>query len=245
MIGVAVGRLLVAEGRPEEALAQLLDAGEMLTAAGMDCPSAVPWQADAALAAGLAGEREQAARLAEGALEAARAGGAPTAIARTLRAAARAERGEGAIELHRAAVATLEGLPPRLERAHALVDLGAALRRDRRRAEARELLRRGLSEAAAGGATVLAERARVELAAAGARSTEPSDGLAALTPSERRVATMAAGGMTNRAIAEALFVTVKAVEYHLANTYRKLDITSRRQLGPLLGEEAGPGDEAG
>ena len=60
MIGVAVGRLLVAEGRPEEALAQLLDAGEMLTAAGMDCPSAVPWQADAALAAGLAGEREQA-----------------------------------------------------------------------------------------------------------------------------------------------------------------------------------------
>ena len=198
MIRVAVGRLLVAEGRPKEALEQLLGAGEMLTAAGMDCPSAVPWQADAALAAGLAGEREQAARLAEGALAVARAGGAPTAIARALRAAARAERGKGAIELHREAVATLEGLPPRLERAHALVDLGAALRRDRRRAEARELLWRGLSEAAAGGATVLAERARVELAAAGARSSEPSDGLAALTPSERRVATMAAGGMTNR-----------------------------------------------
>ena len=74
----------------------------------------------------------------------------------------------------------------------------------------------------------------MELAAAGARSTEPRDGLAALTPSERRVAEMAAAGMTNRAIAEALFVTVKAVEYHLANTYRKLDINSRRQLGPLL-----------
>ncbi len=46
---------------------------------------------------------------------------------------------------------------------------------------------------------------------------------------------MAASGMTNRAIAQALFVTVKAVEYHLSNTYRKLDINSRGQLGPLLG----------
>ena len=234
MILVAAGRLLVAEGRPEEALQQLLGAGEMLTAAGMDCPSAVPWQADAALAAGLAGEREQAVRLAADALEAARGGGAPTAIARALRAAARAERGERAIELHREALVVLDGLPPRLERAHALVDLGAALRRNRRRAEARELLRRGLGEAVHGGATALAERARVELAAAGARSTEPRDGLAGLTPSERRVAEMAAAGMTNRAIAEALFVTVKAVEYHLANAYRKLDINSRRQLEPLL-----------
>ncbi|HEY1688425.1 MAG TPA: AAA family ATPase [Solirubrobacteraceae bacterium] len=235
MILVARGRLLVAEGRPAEALTVLLSAGEMLTAAGMDCPSAVPWHADAALAAGLAGEREQARQLADGALAAARRGGAPTAIARALRAAARAERGERAIELHREALATLDGLPPRLERAHVLVDLGAALRRSRRRAAARELLRRGLAQASDGGALALAQTARIELAAAGAHASgEPRDGLASLTPSERRVAEMAASGMSNRAIAQALFVTVKAVEYHLANTYRKLDVSGRGELEPLL-----------
>jgi DNA-binding CsgD family transcriptional regulator len=238
MILVGGARLLVAAGRPGEALAQLLGAGEMLTAAGMDCPSAVPWQADAALAAGLAGEREQARELAAGALAAARGGGAPTAIARALRAAARAERGAAAIALHREALATLDGLPPRLERTHVLVDLGAALRRDRRRAEARDLLRKGLRDAVEGGALALAETARVELAATGARTPKGSgDGLSALTPSERRVAEMAAAGMTNRSIAEALFVTVKAVEYHLGNAYRKLDIGSRKELGPLFRPE--------
>jgi DNA-binding CsgD family transcriptional regulator len=244
MILVASARLLVAEGRPADALAQLLGAGEMLTAAGMDCPSAVPWQADSALAAGLAGELEQARELAAGALAAARRGGAPTAIARALRAAARAERGERAIDLHREALATLDGLPPRLERTHALIDLGAALRRNRRRAEAREHLTQGLRQALDGGALALAETAEVELAAAGARTAKASaDGVLALTPSERRVADMAAAGMSNRAIAQALFVTVKAVEYHLSNTYRKLNIDSRRELGPLLtGDRRDDGD---
>ena len=244
MILVGEGRLLVAEGRPGEALTRLLAAGEMLSAAGMECPSAVPWQADAALAAGLAGEREQARELAADALVAARRGGAPTAIARALRAAARAERGERSVEAHGEALAALEGQPPRLERIHALVDLGAALRRNRRRAEARELLTEARALAEAGGALALAETARVELAAAGARTPKGSaDGLAALTPSERRVAEMAAAGMSNREIAEALFVTVKAVEYHLANTYRKLDIDSRRRLGPLLADEARDGGD--
>ena len=245
MLLAGEARLLVAEGRPEQALAQLLSAGEILKAAGIDCPSAVPWHADAALAAGLAGEREEAGRLAADALADARRGGAPTAIARALRAAARAQRGERAIELHREALAALDGLPPRLERIHALVDLGAALRRNRRRAEAREPLREALALAEAGGALALAATARVELAAAGARSTERRDGLAGLTPSERRVAGMAASGMSNREIAQALFVTVKAIEYHLANAYRKLDIDSRRQLRPLLAGEAADDGSSG
>jgi len=45
---------------------------------------------------------------------------------------------------------------------------------------------------------------------------------------------MAAAGQSNRAIAQSLFVTVKAVEYHLANAYRKLDISGRGQLAALL-----------
>jgi DNA-binding CsgD family transcriptional regulator len=62
-------------------------------------------------------------------------------------------------------------------------------------------------------------------------------GVDALTPSERRVAEMAAENMTNKDIAQALFVTPKTVEVHLSSVYRKLDITSRSQLaGALRGE---------
>ena len=55
-----------------------------------------------------------------------------------------------------------------------------------------------------------------------------------LTPSERRVAQMAADGGTNREIAQALFVTQKTVEVHLSSVYRKLDIASRSQLSKAL-----------
>jgi len=63
-------------------------------------------------------------------------------------------------------------------------------------------------------------------------------GVDALTASERRVARMAAEGMTNKDIAQALFVTVKAVEVHLSNAYRKLGIDSRRRLPEALGERS-------
>ena len=59
-------------------------------------------------------------------------------------------------------------------------------------------------------------------------------GLEALTPSERRVAEMAADGLSNRDIAQALFVTPKTVEVHLSNAYRKLDIHSRGELPNAL-----------
>jgi DNA-binding NarL/FixJ family response regulator len=86
------------------------------------------------------------------------------------------------------------------------------------------------------GAAPLAEDARAELYAAGGRprATELK-GVEALTPSERRVAELAAQGQTNREIAQSLFVTPKTVEVHLSNAYRKLDIHSRRQLAAELG----------
>jgi DNA-binding NarL/FixJ family response regulator len=59
-------------------------------------------------------------------------------------------------------------------------------------------------------------------------------GVEALTPSERRVAEMAASGTTNRGIAQALFVTLRTVEIHLTHTYQKLDIRSRDQLADAL-----------
>ena len=81
------------------------------------------------------------------------------------------------------------------------------------------------------GARPLAERAHDEVRAAGGRRlTRGVFGPDALTPSERRVAVLAAAGHTNKAIAQQLFVTPKTVEVHLSSTYRKLGITSRSEL---------------
>jgi DNA-binding CsgD family transcriptional regulator len=88
-----------------------------------------------------------------------------------------------------------------------------------------------------GGASALHERARTELVATGARPRRETllSGPASLTPSERRIAELAAGGRSNREIAQALVITPKTVEYHLGNTYRKLDIGSRQELRQALG----------
>jgi DNA-binding CsgD family transcriptional regulator len=82
---------------------------------------------------------------------------------------------------------------------------------------------------------VLAERAADELAASGARKARLLlSGVESLTPSERRVADIAARGLTTRQIAESLFVTPKTIEFHLRHIYQKLDIRSRAELSALL-----------
>ena len=174
----------------------------------------------------------EAVRLADEELARARAWGAPRAIGIALRA-----RGlvAGDLESLREAVAVLEDSRARLELARALVDLGAALRRGNRRSEARDVLRRGLELAHRLGAAPLEATAQAELQATGARPRRlVLSGVDSLTPSERRVAELAAGGMTNRDIAQSLFVTPKTVEVHLSSVYRKLGIASRAQLEPAL-----------
>jgi DNA-binding CsgD family transcriptional regulator len=122
-----------------------------------------------------------------------------------------------------------------LELAHSLTEWGAALRRAGARSTAREPLRRALDLAARCGATPLAERARQEALAAGARPRRPwASGVHALTPSELRVARLAAQAMGNREIAQALFITTKTVSDHLTSAYRKLNISSRDQLATAI-----------
>ena len=67
--------------------------------------------------------------------------------------------------------------------------------------------------------------------------TAEHSGAESLTPSERRVAELAAAGGTNREIAQTLFVTEKTVETHLGRAFRKLDISSRRQLSDVLARD--------
>ena len=166
--------------------------------------------------------------------------GAPRAIGIALRAHALvgppAERSKRLAE----ALAVLEPSPARLEHARVLVDLGATFRAAGQRTAAREPLLEGLALAARCGARTLERRARAELAAIGVRPrrTERA-GADSLTPSERRVVELAATGGTNREIAQTLFVTEKTVETHLGRSFRKLDISSRRQLPDVLARAAG------
>ena len=138
----------------------------------------------------------------------------------------------------------LAGSPERLEHATALTDLGAALRRGNRRREARDSLRAGMRLASECGARPLVDRARTELRAAGGRSSDPwGTGTRRLTASERRVAELAAEGLSNPEIAQALFVTRKTVETHLGSVYRKLDISGRGKLHRVLAGQEAPAAE--
>ena len=129
----------------------------------------------------------------------------------------------------------LEPSPARLEHARSLAEYGAALRRANHRAEAREPLRAALTWARGVGALAVARRAHEELEATGEKLRPlVAGGVESLTPSERRVADLAADGQTNRQIAQALFLTVKTVENHLTTAYRKLDIRTRNELPTAL-----------
>lgn len=111
-------------------------------------------------------------------------------------------------------------------------------RRAGQRGAAREHLAEALDLAARCGAQPLAARVREELNAAGARPRRDwRRGVESLTPTELRVARLAADGRTNREIAQTLYVTLKTVEGHLARVYAKLEINGRPQLAIVLGEE--------
>lgn len=131
----------------------------------------------------------------------------------------------------RAAAQALAGAEARLEHARALCELGAALRRANHRTDARAPLREALDLAHRCRAGAVAERAHTELLATGARPRRVVlSGVESLTPSERRVAQMAAEGLTNPQIAQALFVSTRTVEGHLTHVFRKLDVTARTEL---------------
>jgi DNA-binding CsgD family transcriptional regulator len=229
------GRLRIAQGHVEDGVHDLLWCGDRLEALGVRWPTS--WRAFAAPVLASLGEEQRAAKLAKEQIELSRTVGAACALGQALRAGGVAIGGEEGLGLLEEAVAVLEKTPARLELAHALADLGTELGRQRRRREGREVLRLAMQQAVDCGALALAERARAELTAGGGRRPRLElTGVNALTPAERRVCEMAADGeLTNRAIAQNLFVTEKTVELHLTSAYRKLGIRSRFQLAGALG----------
>jgi DNA-binding CsgD family transcriptional regulator len=134
------------------------------------------------------------------------------------------ERFDAALELH-------EHEPSALERARTQLCYGERLRRARRRREARELLRSALDTFEGLETRPWADRARAELLATGEHVSRREPGAAErLTPQELQIATHVAEGLTNRDVAERLFLSPKTIEFHLTGVYRKLNVRSRAEL---------------
>jgi DNA-binding CsgD family transcriptional regulator len=228
------GHLRLTAGDPAGALRDFAQIRERDELAGRDL-SAVPTRASAAVAHWQLGEVQIARELASDQLERSRVWGAPGSLSFALRAAGMIRGGEEGLELLREAAAVGDGCEARYEYARSLAEYGAALRRAGRRRDAREPLRAALELADRCGALRTAARAREELLATGARPRRAArSGADSLTPSERRVSRLATEGLSNREIAQALFVTVRTVEGHLTQAYMKLDIASREQLADAL-----------
>jgi ATP/maltotriose-dependent transcriptional regulator MalT len=155
-----------------------------------------------------------------------------TDFARGVEARCRALLSEGAAAdgLYREAIDRLgrTRLGPDLGRAHLLY--GEWLRREGRRVDARDELRRAHDLLAAIGMAAFAERARRDLIATGERVRKRGDeGRNQLTPQEEQIARLAMDGMSNPEIGTQLFISARTVEWHLGKVFTKLDLTSRRQ----------------
>ncbi|MEA2372348.1 MAG: hypothetical protein QOH12_2742 [Solirubrobacteraceae bacterium] len=243
---VARGRLHAARKDHRAALADFMTAGRERERIAAPNPAMSAWRSHAATSLAALGEHDRARLLADTELVLARVYGAARPIAVALRGRALAEPATSAgLERLRQASAMLEHSPARLEHARTLVELGTMLRLLRRPADARGPLYDGLKQARRAGASALVERAHDELAATGVKLRKIiRGGPGGLTPSELRVARLAADDLTNAQIAQTLFVTPKTVEAHLGHVYKKLDIDSRHKLaGILAGYQSGV-DEA-
>ncbi|MBV8940279.1 MAG: helix-turn-helix transcriptional regulator [Solirubrobacterales bacterium] len=231
------GRLRLAQGDTQAGIDDLLAGYRLLARFGITNPVASHGRSIAAVAQCGLGRREDARNLVAQELAVARKFGAPATIGISLRASGVIEPGIAGIIDLREAVSHLQRSPARLEHARALADLGAGLRRAGRRREAQLTLRQALDLADRCGGKAVAERARTELLVTGARPRRTRvTGVEALTARELRVAQLAVEGLTNRQIAQALFVSQPTVATHLSHCYQKLDINSREQLPTALAQ---------
>ena len=231
----ARGKLHLLAHEPEQARADFQTIIDVAVAGGAFSPVWIPARSLAALSLHHLGRDAEATTLIEKELDFARVWGVPVGIAVSLRTLGLITGGQDGLAMLKEATDMLEPTTARLEHARALVEYGGALRRSKQRIEARQRLREGVEIANRLGALALVAQANDELAATGARPRKVvQTGLETLTASERRVAQLAADDMSNKDIAQALFVTVKTVEVHLSSVYRKLEISSRRQLAPTL-----------
>ncbi|WP_205624517.1 helix-turn-helix transcriptional regulator [Actinomadura flavalba] len=236
----ARGHHHLATGRPHAALGDFLHCGEVLRAWGLDAAALIPWRTDAAEAWLRLGERDQARHLVHEQL------GRPGAHASRARGpalrllAGLGPRGRRLVLLGEA-LELAEASGDRFEQARVLAGLGRAYLERGNRRRGRLLVRQALHIAEVSGMAALA-RELLSISAGPDAADERAAGTRAvpldeLTESERRVASLAVLGYTNREIAARLFVTPSTVEQHLTRVYRKLNVRHRRELPVTLRAE--------
>jgi DNA-binding CsgD family transcriptional regulator len=231
MIHAGLGRMELSLGDATAARPHLEETARLVEAMGIGEPGIawfVPDWVEALVAVGdLERAEAAAARLEEQGRRLRR--GVALAGAARCRGLVAASRGELDAALGRA-LAEHERLPFPFERARTLLAYGITRRRAKRKRAAREALEAAHAAFAELGAERWADRAKAELSRIGGRTRERWE----LTPTERRVAELVARGLTNKEVAGALVISVRAVEANLTRIYAKLGVRSRAELAHLL-----------
>jgi len=236
----AIGHLELALGDPNAAHAALGPSVELVRREGFGEPGAVRFVVDAVEALVELGRPAEAAELLEWYEGNARRLERVSALASSARCrgllAAQDGELEDALGAYHEALGWHDRVDLPLDRARTLLALGMALRRAKRRREARETLERALAGFEQLDAVLWAERVRAELKRISGRAPAPG----ALTPAEERVAALVAEGKTNREVAATLFLSERTVEGHLSRVFGKLGVRSRTELARVLAtQEAG------
>jgi DNA-binding CsgD family transcriptional regulator len=236
-ITAEVRRAQLADARGDHSLYPVFkQAADQFASRGLSSAPCTRWLCTYARGLGQAGRTAEAIALMEEYLASAQASGERASIGEAHTVLGRLLDGPDAMAHFDAACGTLAPSPFDWHLAGARLELGSALRRSGQRVRARELLRFALDYAERHGDADIARRARDELRVTGARLRNVYlSGAESLTPAELRIARLAANGLSNREIAQQLFLTRKTVEMHMSRCLRKLDIPSRRDLPAALG----------
>ena len=223
-------------GRYHEALAAAQRARAYFPADHLDDLGQLGWALIELVEAGVhAGSRDLAADALQRLEERASASGTDWALGIAARSRALLSEGDAAERLYREAIERLSRTRIRVELARARLHYGEWLRRENRRVDAREHLRRAHGEFASMGADAFAARAKRELRSTGERARQRRDETRyELTPSETQIARLAREGLSNSEIGAQLFISPRTVEWHLHQVFMKLGITSRRGLHEAL-----------
>ncbi|HSJ00784.1 MAG TPA: AAA family ATPase [Patescibacteria group bacterium] len=227
--------LELSRGDPSAALALVAHA---LDPTGPDEPPRRRWAEFVAIDALLALGRHADARVALDEFERyARSHGSPRLVAEAHRGRARLLAADGRVDEADAAIAEAEAIHRRMEDrwelARTLLAAGEVHRRARRRARARAALREALELFAFLGSGLWARQAREDLA-----RIDAAREAGRLTPTQRRVAELVAGGLRNRQVADRLSMSVHTVEAHLSAIYQALGIRSRSEVASALASDA-------
>lgn len=230
MLKIALGRLELAREHYAEAANYLQGCFAALEGFGFRGCDTLPYPDHLFEALWRAGKEDDAGQYFETYAERARVWGTARAIARELRMRSALEP-QNRIDLLKESIAVARLGETVLDRLYVQKELGDAYLAEEMEADARSILHEVVETAGSLGCRLLTRHALASLSAAGGRPRRvPSSGLEILTPSEKQIAALAAEGQSNAEIAEALFVSVRTVKFHLTNVFRKLGVEGRMDI---------------